>query len=229
MNENASGWEMKSVSGWSETVKPSGVEVGGPDREREQRSGRDPDREADRERPQRAPGDVGPALDERDAEAGDRPELGADDHRADDQDRRVEEDPDRGDQAGERHEGEEDGVELDVLGGPRLDLLPDHRVAGAALGGAARPRRRPPRSPSRCARSRSSPRCRRRARAGRRRSRSRPRARRRRGSRRPPACARRARGRSRCRPTCECSSRSRTCSDWYAGTTIRMWTMRRVA
>ena len=84
------------------------------------------------------------------------PELRADDHRADDQDRGVEEDADRGDQAGEDHEGEEVGAQLDVLRGARLDLLPDDRVAGEAVGRPSRPRRRPPRSASRSARARSS-------------------------------------------------------------------------
>ena len=51
----------------------------------------------------------------RHAEAGERAELGPDDHRADDQDRRAEEDPDRGDQAGEHHEGEEVAAESSML------------------------------------------------------------------------------------------------------------------
>ena len=70
------------------------------------------------------------------------------------------------------------------------------------------------RSASRCPRSRSSPRGRRRARAGRRRSRWRPRGRRRRGSRRPRGAARRARDRSGCRPRACCSSSSSACSAW---------------
>ena len=73
------------------------------------------------------------ALDGGDAEAGERPELRADDHRADDQDRRAEEDPDRGDQAGEDHEDEEVAAQLDALRGARLDLLPDDGVGGHAL------------------------------------------------------------------------------------------------
>ena len=35
MNENSSGWEMKSVSGWTSAEKPSGVRSDGADREGE--------------------------------------------------------------------------------------------------------------------------------------------------------------------------------------------------
>jgi len=76
--------------------------------------------------------DVAAALDQGDAEAGDRTELGANDHRADDQDWRAEEETDRCDQAGEDHEDEEIAAELDALRGARLDLLPDDRVGGQA-------------------------------------------------------------------------------------------------
>ena len=176
MNEKRSGREMKSVSGWSVTVKPAGwrsvarrarvkrnaavIPTGNPTA-----SARSERRATSRRRWTIAT-----------RQPGERPVLGADDHRPDDQDRRVEEDADRGDQAGERHEGEEARVELGVLGGPRLDLLPDHGVARAGRRRRSRPSPRRSRSRSRCARSRSSPRCRRRARAGPRRSRSRPRA-----------------------------------------------------
>ena len=96
------------MSGWSAAVKPSGVSPAASMASAKQEGGGDPDREPDRQRQQRAPGDVATALDERDAEPGDRPELGPDDHRADDQDRRVEEDPDRAIRHASDHEGEED-------------------------------------------------------------------------------------------------------------------------
>ena len=54
-------------------------------------------------------GELALALHERDAEAGDRAELGPDDHRPDDQDRRVEQQPDRGDQRREDDEREVGG------------------------------------------------------------------------------------------------------------------------
>ena len=81
-----------------------GSEPDGVDEQRQHQRRGDADRKADRERAEGALGDVGTALDEGDAETGDRSELGAEDHRAHDQDRRVEEDSDRGDHAGERHE-----------------------------------------------------------------------------------------------------------------------------
>ena len=112
------------------------------EREREQEDGGDPDRKADRERLERAPRDVAAALDRRDAEAGDRAELRADDHRPDDQDDLVGEDPDRRDQHRDHHEAEEARRELDVLRGPRLDLLPDDGVRGRRSGRCLRPLRR---------------------------------------------------------------------------------------
>ena len=130
MKEKASGWEMNWVSGCSALLEVVVDPAGRATQQGEQEGGGDPEREADRERRQRAHGDVAAALDDRDAEPGERAELGPDDHRADDQDRRVEEDPDRGDQAGEDHEGEEVAAELGVLRGARLDLLPDDRVGG---------------------------------------------------------------------------------------------------
>ena len=76
----------------------------------------------------------------------------------------------------ERHEREEARVELGVLRRPRLDLLPDHGVAGVARGGALGLRGdRRDRRVDVLDRDRALA-CRRRARAGRRRSRSRPRA-----------------------------------------------------
>ena len=134
------------------------------------------------------------ALDQRDAEPGERAELRPDDHRADDQDRRVLVDADRRQQRRDDHEDQEDGGELDLLARPRLDLLPDDGVGRRALG-------------VRIAASACSEMCesistqrdravlgRGRARAGRRSRCSRPRARRRRGSgRRPGAAPRRGR------------------------------------
>ena len=70
---------------------------------------------------------------DRDAERRERAELGADHHRADDQDRRVGEDPDRGEQRRDHHEGrklkESSVLSLTVS----LDLLPEHRVRGESL------------------------------------------------------------------------------------------------
>ena len=99
-------------------------------------------KETDGKRHQRAQGDVEAPVDHRHADAGDRSELGADHHRPDDQDRRAEEDPDRRDQAGEDHEGEEVAAELDVLGGPGFDFLPDDGVGGGAAGRPLGPLRR---------------------------------------------------------------------------------------
>ena len=90
MKEKASGCEMKLVSGFSAVAEVGVEQAGGAGDQGEEEGGGDPDREADRERQQRAPGDVEAAVDERHAEAGERAELGPDDHRADDQDRRVE-------------------------------------------------------------------------------------------------------------------------------------------
>ena len=89
---------------------------------------RDRDREADRECEPRAPRERPAALHERDAEPGQRPELGPDHHRADDQDLRVGEDPDRRDQRRQNHERDEAERELRALGGAGLDLLPDDGV-----------------------------------------------------------------------------------------------------
>ena len=82
------------------------------------------------------------ALHERDAEAGERAELGADDHRSDDQDHRVLEDPERGDHRREHHEGDEAEGQLRALGRLELDRLPDdcvgRRPDGCLLGAARR-------------------------------------------------------------------------------------------
>ena len=88
--------------------------------------------EADGERRERAARELALPLDHRDAEARDRPELGPHDHGPDDQDRRVEQQPDGGNQRGQHDEGEVRARELGLLGGPGLDLLPDDRVGRAA-------------------------------------------------------------------------------------------------
>ena len=106
------------------------------------------------------------------------------------------------------HEREEAARQLDVLGGARLDLLPDHRVRRQAPRRLLGRGRRPRRSGSRCPPSRSTPPCRSPARGDRTRSRWRPRGRRRPGSRRPPGAGPPARGRSGCTPTA-CSGEGR--------------------
>ena len=90
--------------------------------------------------------------------AGERAELGADDHRADDQDRRAEHDPDRGDQAGEDHEGEEVGAQLDRSRRCAPPPPPRRPRRRPSRGWRARPGRRRRRSASRSPRARSSPR-----------------------------------------------------------------------
>ena len=156
MKEKASGLEMNWVSGVLDALEVGVEQTRRAAKQGEEEGGGDPDREADRERRQRAQGDVAAALDDRHAEPGERAELGPDHHRADDQDRRAEVDPDRGDQAGEDHEGEEVAAELGALRGARLDLLPDHRVGGRAAGRPLRPLGRARRAASRSARARSS-------------------------------------------------------------------------
>jgi hypothetical protein len=88
----------------------------------------DGERKAHRQCAERAHGEVAPPLDERDAEAGKRAELRPDHHRADDEDLRVLDDPDRSDESREDHEGQVAPRELGTLGRMRLDALPDHRV-----------------------------------------------------------------------------------------------------
>jgi hypothetical protein len=73
-------------------------------------------------------------VDEGDAEARERAELGADDHRADDQDRGVLVDADRGEERRDHHEREERRRELDAFVRARLDLLPDDGVGRSAPG-----------------------------------------------------------------------------------------------
>ena len=71
------------------------------------------------------------------------PNSGPHHHGADDQDRLVEHDPDGGDLHRGDHEDDEADRQLRLLGGARLDLLPDDGVGGQAgrrlLGGAWRP------------------------------------------------------------------------------------------
>ena len=100
---------------------------------------RDRDREADRQREQRPQRERRSALDERDADPGDRAELRADDHRADDEDRRVEQDADGRDEPGEDHERGERPVQLGGLRRPRRHLLPHDGVGRRALRLADRP------------------------------------------------------------------------------------------
>ena len=129
-----SGWEMRFARLWSSSENVSGnspVALKISDRDVD---GRDREREADGEREGRAQREPRLALHERDAEARERAELGPDDHRADDQDRGVLVDADRGEQRREHHEREEDPAQLDVLVRVRLDLLPHDGVGGRALG-----------------------------------------------------------------------------------------------
>ncbi len=196
-----SGWAMKRVSACASKLIVAGSCPVRSSSSVAPKVTRMPEREADRQRLQRAPGELGLAVDDRHAGPGDRPELGSDDHRRDDQDRLVEVDADRGDQHRQDHEHEKARRELDALVGARVELLPDDRVdaAHAALLLEVRGRRRD--LASRSPRSRSSPPRRCRARAGRRSRRSRPRARRRRGARRPRAAWRRVPDRRGCRPS----------------------------
>ena len=125
---------MKSVSGWVELENSSGVSPTVSTKRVKRKAAVIPRGKpiasalADRR------ASAGRLLDGGYAEAGKRAELGAHHHRADDQDRRVEQHPDRSDQAGEDHEGEEVERHLDVLGGARLDLLPDDGISRHSLG-----------------------------------------------------------------------------------------------
>ena len=88
-----------------------------------------------------APRDRRPAADDRDAQRRQRPELGADDHGADDQDRGVGEDPDRGEERRDDHEREVAEREIRALADLLLDLLPEdgvRRRAGSLAHRAAR-------------------------------------------------------------------------------------------
>src|SRR3954447_13590600 len=85
---------------------------------------------AEGERRRGAAGERAAQLDERHAEAGEWPELRSHDHRADDEDRAVEEDADCGDDGGEDHVEQEDGGELDAFAGALVELFPDDRVGG---------------------------------------------------------------------------------------------------
>ncbi len=103
--------------------------------------GADRGAEADTESDERAPGERQPSLDDRDAHACDRAELGADHHRPDDQNERVGEDPHGGDQRRDDHERDEGARELCRLGGALLDLLPHDRVGRGAARDLGRPAR----------------------------------------------------------------------------------------
>ena len=127
-----SGFEMNCGERVAVLGEPVRDQAGRVEQKREQEARPDRERKADQERGQRAPDQVAALLDDGDAEPGERPELRPDDHRADDQDQRVGEDPHRGDQGRQDHEREEARRELDVLRGARLDLLPDHGVGWAA-------------------------------------------------------------------------------------------------
>ena len=132
--EYSSGWEMNSVAGRASSVRSSGAEPNPRRAQREQKRRADSGREPDCERFQRASRELPLPLDERDAETGERPELRADDHRSDDENDRVLDDPDRGDHRREKHEADEAKRELRALGGLRLDRFPDDRVGRRADG-----------------------------------------------------------------------------------------------
>ena len=78
---------MRFAKLWSSRLKSSSNSPTASEQPRRHVDGRDREREADDEREGRAHGEPGVALDQRDAEPGERAELRADDHRADDQDR----------------------------------------------------------------------------------------------------------------------------------------------
>ena len=126
--EKNPGFEMNCGEGVGVEVDRVGDLAELDQQQRGQVGGDHPDREADEEGERRAPGERAVAVDERHADPRDRPEVRPDDHRPDDQDRLVEVDADRGDQHRQHREGQEALRELDVLGGARGDVLPDHRV-----------------------------------------------------------------------------------------------------
>ena len=109
MKANASGWRCCSPADGDSTSKASGIRSAPSKASVASDGGGDREREAERERGRRPPREVLAQLHERDAQAGDRTELRADDHRADDQDLAVEEDPDRRDDPGQDHVEQEDG------------------------------------------------------------------------------------------------------------------------
>ena len=162
--------------------------------EEERRS--DPSGEADGEGFERTPRERAFALDERDAEPGEWPELRAYDHCSDDEDDRVLDDPEGGDHRREQHEADEAERELGALG-----RLLTRRSPRRPRLRASRPRPPPraalhPRRAPRSARVRSIPSARGRAREARRRRRWRLRWPRRRGTgRRRVALPRRVSGR----------------------------------
>ncbi len=112
MTDHVLGSEMKSVAGWSSSLSSSGavptaLRISGPEDR-----GADRDAETDAESDERTPCERQATLDDGDADAGERAELGADHHRPDDQDQRVGEDPHGGDQRRDDHERDEGAREL---------------------------------------------------------------------------------------------------------------------
>ena len=106
-NEKKSGSVMNSVNSRSSRSKPVGRQAELLDRERDEEPRRDRHRKADRERFQRTQRETAALLHERDAQPRERAELRAHDHRADNQDRRVQKDAGGRDQHGEHHELDE--------------------------------------------------------------------------------------------------------------------------
>ena len=141
MNENSSGLEMNCVNGWPSSANPSGIRsvASTPSVKRKAAvipAGK-PIASARRERLATSRRRCTSGH----AEGGDRPELGPDDHRSDDQDDLIGEDADRGDQHREDHEGDEARRQLDVLRRSLLDLLPHHGVGDGARRRPLRPLR----------------------------------------------------------------------------------------
>jgi hypothetical protein len=120
-NAKKSGFEMVFASAWSCASK------------RRDDHAADGAQQADGERPCRAHREGCAALQRGDAEPGDRAEVGADDHRADDEDRGVEEQPDGGDERREHHEDDEAERQLGALRRALRDLLPHDGVGGRSL------------------------------------------------------------------------------------------------
>ncbi|WP_233258005.1 hypothetical protein [Micromonospora sp. S4605] len=80
-----------------------------------------------------------PAPQQRHAERGQRAELRAHHHRADDEDRLVQQHTDAGDHRGHDEQHQVGRGEFGLLAGLRGDLVPDHRVGAAAGGGTGGP------------------------------------------------------------------------------------------
>ena len=224
-NAKKSGLAMILDRLWEAASKFSGLAPIAWNSRRRDRHDRDRDREADRQREQRAQRQRRSALDERDADPGDRAELRADDHRADDEDRRVEQDADGRDEPGEHHERGERPVQLGGLRRPRRHLLPHDGVGRRALRLADRPLHAVGDAGSRPPGRRSSRRAPPRGRAGR--SRTTDASSRARSTRmRSPSGRRAAPGRwTRLHAEGSSSSSPRTSSASAPGTTMRRWYM----